>query len=99
MVDLPIWRSPSTPRELVTVTLASPSRTSGRVIPPSVYPVVPRPRARLGLHPPSVAEEPVDSEELGDEFEELLDESPIEETAKPGWWRRRRRAEDRAVIN
>jgi hypothetical protein len=35
------------------VTLASPGRGSGRVIPPSVFPVVPAQRARLGLRKPT----------------------------------------------
>jgi len=34
--------------------LSSPGRSSGRVIPPSLYPVVPAQRARLGLRRPAI---------------------------------------------
>jgi hypothetical protein len=77
------------------VTLASPSRTSGRAIPPEVYPVVPAPRARLGLRAPVPApreetrpEEPTAAEVPVAPISTLPSGAEEAEAARTSWWRR-----------
>lgn len=62
------------------MSLASPRHASGRAIPPSVFPVVPAQRARLGLRKPVGSEPPPVSAPLAPEpgpFEPSRFEPPV----------------------